>query len=106
VRLADACTVPIQDFQQLLFIVSEFVPMTFPSSFMAPMIFPKSLIITWFLSPASMLLQLFNQFKVLTTKTASRLPVVIAVIVLIFLTAVWHGRANISDHPLSYVKGY
>jgi hypothetical protein len=53
-----------------------------------------------------MLLPLFNQFKMLATKTTNRIPIVIAVVVVLFLTIIWHGRANVSDHPLDYIKGY
>ena len=53
-----------------------------------------------------MLLPLFNQFKMLASKSSSRIPIIIAVVVLIFLTAIWHGRANMTDPPMSYVKGY
>ncbi|PMD27803.1 hypothetical protein NA56DRAFT_640571 [Hyaloscypha hepaticicola] len=52
-----------------------------------------------------MLLPLFNQFKSLASKSSSRIPIIIAVVVLIFLTAVWHGRSSMTDHPLGYVKG-
>ena len=59
-----------------------------------------------FFSPNFMILSLSSQIKMLATKTTNRIPIAIAAVVIIFLGAVWHGRGNIPDHPLRYIKGF
>ncbi|TVY37583.1 8-demethyl-8-alpha-L-rhamnosyl tetracenomycin-C 2'-O-methyltransferase [Lachnellula cervina] len=41
----------------------------------------------------------------MATPRISRVPIALAFIVLIFLATLWHGRDNLPQRPMSYIKG-
>jgi hypothetical protein len=59
-----------------------------------------------FFSAAWMLLPYFNQFKKLLPKSTRQTHFAIAVFVILFLGALWHGGASITNHPLHYIAEY